>query len=102
MEQSTWAQLIDLFSIIFTGMEDQFKKYDREIDSGSSPYDYGSIMHYHDTAFSKNGQKTILLKKNTNVQIGQRVAMSKLDVEQMNTLYKCKRGKYVMLCLTVS
>ena len=47
-----------------TGMESNFYKYSRgKIDSLGTPYDYGSLMHYRSTAFSRNGKPTIVAKK---------------------------------------
>lgn len=53
-------------------------------------YDYGSVMHYTATAFSKNGQPTIEVKMNTNEVLGQREGFSKSDVEKVNRMYKCQ------------
>merc|ERR1711915_16643 len=54
-------------------------------------YDYGSIMHYSEYSFSKNGEKTIVPIANVdNVYIGQRDGMSELDVSGINKLYKCE------------
>ena len=45
----------------FAGMESQFRKYSHDqIDSFGVKYDYGSVMHYHRRAFSKNGRDTIV------------------------------------------
>ena len=47
-------------------MKDNFKKYRRSfVDSLGIPYDYESLMHYDDKAFSKNpklGLQTIITK----------------------------------------
>ncbi|XP_022804316.1 zinc metalloproteinase nas-13-like, partial [Stylophora pistillata] len=49
---------------IVSGRQSNFYKYSRwKIDSLGTPYDYGSLMHYRSTAFSKNGKPTIVVKK---------------------------------------
>ncbi|KAM8953252.1 astacin-like metalloendopeptidase [Pelodytes ibericus] len=54
------------------------------------PYDYSSVMHYENTAFTNTGgQSTIIPKPDPTVPIGQRVGMSYLDVKKMNKLYNC-------------
>lgn len=54
-------------------------------------YDYGSVLHYSLTAFSKNSQPTIEVKMKTNDKIGQREGFSKKDIEKINKMYKCQR-----------
>lgn len=49
-------------------------------------YDYGSIMHYGRTAFSRNGQDTIVPINPAGAQIGQRTALSAGDVAAANSL----------------
>ena len=51
-------------------------------------YDYESIMHYSDGAFSKDGELTIVAK-NSNYQdiIGQANALSEQDIEEINDYY---------------
>ena len=51
-------------------------------------YDYDSVMHYGNTAFSKNGKITIKPIK-ANVIIGQRNGFSALDIQEINALYQC-------------
>ncbi|KAJ7393766.1 hypothetical protein OS493_003425 [Desmophyllum pertusum] len=66
-----------------------FAKYGpSRIDSLGVDYDYNSLMHFEETAFSKNGQPTIIPKQ-AGVTIGQRDGPSALDIKQMNLLYKC-------------
>ncbi|XP_068723572.1 zinc metalloproteinase nas-15-like [Montipora capricornis] len=74
------------------GMEFNFNKYSRStIDSLGTPYDYGSVMHYDSRAFSRNGRPTIVAKK-SGVTLGNRRYLSKIDILQMNLLYKCNGG----------
>uniref|UniRef100_A0AAF5I3R9 Metalloendopeptidase n=1 Tax=Strongyloides stercoralis TaxID=6248 RepID=A0AAF5I3R9_STRER len=71
------------------GLQDQFEKYDlKMIDHLDTKYDYGSVMHYASTAFSKNGKITIEPRKK-GVEIGQRVGFSPLDLYKINKLYNC-------------
>nr|BAJ23942.1 hatching enzyme [Hypomesus nipponensis] len=56
----------------------------------NTPYDYSSIMHYDKYAFAEDRTKpTIIPIPNANVDIGQRVAMSAIDVQRINKLYNC-------------
>lgn len=54
----------------------------------NTPYDYGSIMHYDSTAFSVNRRPTIVPKK-SNVVIGQREALSEIDIIEIRKYYGC-------------
>uniref|UniRef100_A0A915L804 Metalloendopeptidase n=1 Tax=Romanomermis culicivorax TaxID=13658 RepID=A0A915L804_ROMCU len=67
-----------------------FEKYTANVmDTLDTPYDYGSVMHYHKLAFSRNGSPTIVpLKK--DAEIGQRLKLSDIDAEKVNILYKCR------------
>jgi len=48
-------------------------------------YDFGSIMHYSETAFSKNGKPTI--ETLNGADIGQRTQLSTGDVNAVNYMY---------------
>ncbi|RMX49881.1 hypothetical protein pdam_00014405, partial [Pocillopora damicornis] len=80
------------------GMKGNFKKYRRSfVDSLGISYDYESLMHYDDKAFSKNpklGLQTIITKdkKYQNV-IGQRIGLSSTDAEQANLMYRSECAK---------
>lgn len=52
-------------------------------------YDYGSVMHYSLTAFSKNGLKTMTPKFNYTGKIGQRKRLSRMDKTKANNFYQC-------------
>ncbi|XP_052747552.1 zinc metalloproteinase nas-4 [Bicyclus anynana] len=75
------------------GKEHNFKKYtvNTVTDFGVS-YDYGSVMHYPEKAFSNNGNKTIIPLQE-NVEIGQREGMSESDVIKLNRMYCEESGE---------
>jgi hypothetical protein len=50
-----------------------------------------SVLHYSQTAFSKNGQPTIQAKTATNEKMGQREGFSQKDIQKVNKMYKCQR-----------
>ncbi|TRY83892.1 hypothetical protein DNTS_030114 [Danionella cerebrum] len=72
---------------ISPGREDNFEvRYGKTLGMA---YDRGSIMHYGEDYFSRNGKPTIVTKDG-NVKIGQRTHLSDLDVERIRKLYHCK------------
>jgi len=72
------------FQNIISGMEHNFLQHVHDgIDLGH--YDYGSIMHYPATAFSKNGQPTII-PVGTHA-IGQRQGLSAGDIAAVRMIY---------------
>jgi hypothetical protein len=70
---------------VVAGMEHNF---DQHIADGTDvdKYDYGSIMHYPSDAFSRNGEPTIVPRQ-AGVVIGQREALSDMDVATVRTMY---------------
>ena len=83
-----------IFNTIFvSGYWNNFKKYSvSQINGLGLPYDYDSIMHYPNNAFVKSWKllwsKTLIPKK-TNVKIGQRDGLSRIDVKKMKKYYGC-------------
>ncbi|KAL9973970.1 hypothetical protein ACROYT_G020497 [Oculina patagonica] len=79
-----------IYANIRPGAARNFHKYPRStIDSLGTRYDYGSLMHYSSTAFSRNGRPTIFVKR-SGVSIGQRRGLSTIDAQQANLLYKAQ------------
>ncbi len=71
------------------GMEHNFKTYQQQLQAGQDvgSYDFGSVMHYAPTAFSVNGQPT-LVKKNGGTWNANRTTLSANDVTTIGKLYK--------------
>lgn len=87
------------FFASFSDKKHNFEKYNRsQIDSLGSKYDYLSIMHYSSFAFG-NGNVTIIPKDPFAIQLGQRLGLSPLDVQQANLLYRCN-GSYTVMFFT--
>lgn len=74
------------FANIEAGYEGNFLMYPVGSGNDAGPYDYGSIMHYPRTAFSTNGQPTIV-PADPNAVIGQRSGLSAGDVGGVASLY---------------
>ncbi|KAG6455326.1 hypothetical protein O3G_MSEX009148 [Manduca sexta] len=73
------------------GSEVNFRKADVKNTNGFGvPYDYNSVMHYSEYAFSRNSQKTIEPKVG-GVKLGQREGLSRGDVRKINNMYSCKK-----------
>jgi hypothetical protein len=69
------------------GLKLNFSKHDGEL---YTPYDFLSIMHYDQYAFSKNDLKTILLKekfKNMQDRIGNSNTLSEYDIKSIQLMY---------------
>lgn len=73
---------------IISGKEHNFEKYNESMvtDFGVA-YDYGSVMHYSRTSFSKNGKDTIEPTKSVAV-LGQRIGFSKSDLIKLKKMYE--------------
>ncbi|KAG5849135.1 hypothetical protein ANANG_G00106790 [Anguilla anguilla] len=79
-----------LFENIIPDMVYNFKKI--QTNNLGTPYDYSSVMHYGRYAFSKNREPTIIPIPNSNVEIGRRKQMSRLDILRINKLYGCGKS----------
>lgn len=73
---------------ITPGFEHNFNQHITDGDDVGA-YDYGSIMHYPRTAFSRNGQDTITPTQ-AGAQIGQRNGLSAGDIAAANSV--CTRS----------
>ncbi|XP_046387236.1 zinc metalloproteinase nas-13-like isoform X2 [Ischnura elegans] len=73
------------------GREINFEKASADTtDALGVPYDYRSVMHYSPYAFSVNKDPTIIPKV-PNVDIGQRIGLSRKDVQKIYRMYKCEQ-----------
>ncbi|MGB3258908.1 MAG: M12 family metallopeptidase [Ornithinimicrobium sp.] len=71
---------------ITAGKESNFNQHISDGDDIDG-YDYGSIMHYGATAFSKNGQPTIVQLRSGST-IGQRSGLSAGDIKAVHSMYR--------------
>ncbi|MCH9689854.1 MAG: M12 family metallopeptidase [Gammaproteobacteria bacterium] len=71
--------------------EEHFYNFSRRVGEGKNQgiYDYDSIMHYSESAFSKNGKAT-LVPRVSGFKIGQRTHLSAGDIAAVNALYFSK------------
>ena len=78
---------------ILPGSENNFRKISSSIiNSLGVPYDFSSIMHYHNESFAKSGTFTISSKER-GIPFGGAPELSPLDIKQTNLLYKDQCGK---------
>ncbi|XP_028416456.1 zinc metalloproteinase nas-6-like [Dendronephthya gigantea] len=84
---------------IMKGMRRNFVSYKHgPIDALGEPYDFNSIMHYDNKAFTKNGGDTIRSLTKPKMRLGQLRRLTKIDVSQINKLYRCKERKAEAKC----
>ncbi len=93
---------------VTAGKEHNFDKHVSDA-TDIGPYNYGSIMHYGATAFSKNGNNTITVKMppgTASTVIGQRTSISVGDQNGLKTIYPtatgCSCNNLVEDCLTMN
>jgi hypothetical protein len=63
-----------------------FEKHSKVVGTDTGPYDFGSIMHYGPTAFSANGEKTIVRKDGQDFE-EQRDGLSDNDLLGVQAMY---------------
>ncbi|XP_035790869.1 seminal metalloprotease 1-like isoform X2 [Anopheles albimanus] len=86
-DRDEFVQII--YDNITPGRENNFNIYtSADVTDFGVRYDYGSVMHYSATSFSKNGLPTII-PKDPNAVIGQRLGMSERDISKLNHMYGC-------------
>jgi hypothetical protein len=68
------------------GREHNFNQHITDGDD-VGPYDYGSIMHYERTAFTRNGRETVTPINPPTATIGQRVGLSPGDMAAVASMY---------------
>ena len=73
-----------MFSLLGFYLYDHFS-----VDLLGFPYDYDSIMHYQSTAFSINGQPTILPINPISTPTGNKNVLSEIDVGEIRKYYNC-------------
>ena len=79
-------------SLNFVGTEGNFEKLEEgeTVDHLGTSYDYGSVLHYSETAFAVDpSEPTIETINPPGAEIGQREVMSALDSERVQILYGC-------------
>ena len=81
---------------LLKGMEYNFRKLveGQSVDHLGTPYDYGSVMHYKAYTFAVDPTTPTIIPTDplALVVIGQRLALSDLDIERVQILYGCKNA----------
>ena len=75
----------------YIGVVGAFEKYnDSTVDTQTTSYDYGSVMHYEWNAFAINRTApTIIPTLNASATIGQRIRLSPIDILEIQRYYNC-------------
>lgn len=73
------------------GFEKNFESYGPDrLDSAGEPYDFDSLMHYDNQAFSKNGHDTLQSLADPHRSLGNMDDFSEIDIKQLLKSYPCK------------
>lgn len=76
-------------AMFYSGMAHNFNIYtSSQVNTLNTSYDFDSVMHYDSTAFSANGQPTIV-RRGTNATIVTAQNMSAIDIEEVRIFYNC-------------
>ena len=75
----------------FSGAESNFEKLveGETVDHLGTTYDYGSVLHYSETAFAVDDSQNTITPHDPDAEIGQRIELSALDIERVQILYGC-------------
>jgi len=80
----------DYINIYYSNVEPGALNNFAKLSQGNSlgvTYDFNSIMHYDEFAFSINGKKT-MSSKEPNIPLGRSTGLSPLDIQQTQLLYE--------------
>lgn len=89
------TKLFEFLHIFIVDFKNSFDKFNKNrIDSRGIEYDYFSIMHYGNTAYTKNGLPTMQAKKRGVNRLGNN-ELSELDIRQTNLVYKCDGRSFI-------
>ncbi|OWF49202.1 high choriolytic enzyme 2-like [Mizuhopecten yessoensis] len=80
---------IHLENVITHNQKDYTKETTQQMNTLGVSYDYGSIMHYGAYAFAADKSKPTMVPKSHSAVIGQRLALSRKDVQKIQLLYNC-------------
>ncbi|XP_050553228.1 seminal metalloprotease 1 isoform X3 [Spodoptera frugiperda] len=82
-----------LWDNVQPGYEENFIKDDSDyVTNFGVPYDYNSVLHYTESAFTANGNNTIIPLKENVTNIGQRDGLSHGDILKVNRMYCVNNG----------
>jgi len=81
-----------LWDNVLDDAKENFRPYSDPVnDHLGLPYDYGSIMHYRNDAFTRNGNTTIVPIYGSKDIIGQREHPTALDLIKVRLRYQCMK-----------
>ncbi|XP_060082578.1 zinc metalloproteinase nas-4-like [Ylistrum balloti] len=80
---------VHLENVVQSNQKDYSKETTRQMNTLGVSYDYGSIMHYGAYAFAADKSKPTMTPKSHSAVIGQRLALSRKDVQKIQLLYNC-------------